>query len=173
MYYNINYTVVSLVFLAPFVGYTLAALLNNKIHMTLGQRGITIIAPLCKIASYVVSSVHPPYPVLPIIFMLAGFGCGLEDGAFNAWIGNFAAANESLGILHGCYGIGATIAPLISTAMITKANLPWYTFYYLMVCRPSLVILKSVRSVLFVSPYGRIASSFICRVIAFLSEGSH
>lgn len=42
-------------------------------------------------------------------------------------------ANELLGILHGAYGLGGTIAPLIATAMITKANLPWYTFYYIMV----------------------------------------
>jgi hypothetical protein len=42
-------------------------------------------------------------------------------------------ANELLGILHGAYGLGGTIAPLIATAMVTKAYLPWYTFYYMMV----------------------------------------
>lgn len=43
-------------------------------------------------------------------------------------------ANELLGFLHGMYGAGATVSPLIATAMITKGNLPWYKFYYLMVC---------------------------------------
>jgi hypothetical protein len=110
-YYNVTYTVISLVFLAPFVGYSAAALLNNKIHMRWGQLGVAVIAPSCKILAYVVTCVHPPYPVLPVIFMLAGFGNGLEDGGWNAWIGNMQNANELLGFLHGAYGLGATISP--------------------------------------------------------------
>ena len=44
-------------------------------------------------------------------------------------------ANELLGFLHGAYGLGATIGPLIATTMVTKANppLPWYYFYYVMI----------------------------------------
>lgn len=73
-YYNLTYTVVSLIFLAPFVGYTTAAMLNNTIHMNLGQRGVAFIAPICRILAYVFISIHPPYPILPFLFMLAGFG---------------------------------------------------------------------------------------------------
>lgn len=116
--------------------------------------------------------------------MLAGFGNGLEDGGWNAWIGNMQNANELLGFLHGAYGLGATISPceckrfqfsppaqnylyfyvfhllrypptapitplapetsfirepltlgvlVVATSMVTKGNLPWYNFYYLMV----------------------------------------
>ena len=134
IYYNVNYTIISLVFLAPFLGYTLAAFCNNAVHMRFGQLGIAIISPTCKIIAYVVICVHPPYPVLPVIFMFAGFGIGLADSGWNAWIGNMQNANEMLGILHGCYGLGAAISPLIATAMVTKAHLLWYNFYYLMVC---------------------------------------
>jgi fucose permease len=84
--------------------------------------------------AYIVIAVHPPYPVLVIIFMLAGFGNGLADAAWNAWIGNMANPNEVLGFLHAFYGLGAVLAPLIATTMITKGNrLPWYYFYYVMV----------------------------------------
>lgn len=44
-----------------------------------------------------------------------------------------AHANEMLGFLHGFYGVGATIAPLIATTMITKGDLPWFYWYYAMV----------------------------------------
>lgn len=50
-------------------------------------------------------------------------------------------ANECLGFLHGAYGLGATISPLIATTMVTKGNLPWYSFYYLMVGCDSFVFL--------------------------------
>lgn len=128
-----DYTIISLVFLSPFLGYSIAALLNSKIHLRWGQLGVAVIAPTCKIIAYAVVCAHPPYPALPIIFMVSGFGNGLEDGGWNAWIGNMENANELLGLLHGAYGLGATISPLIATAMVTKGNLQWYCFYYLMV----------------------------------------
>lgn len=132
-YYDLSYTVVSLIFLSPFVGYVLSAALNNYIHIKFGQRGIAILGPLCHTIAYVVIAVHPPYPALIVIFILAGFGNGIEDAGWNAWVGNMSAANEVLGFLHGFYGLGATLSPLIATAMTASAGLPWYTFYYVMV----------------------------------------
>jgi fucose permease len=87
----------------------------------------------CHIIAYTVASIHPPFPALVTIFVLAGFGNGLQDAAWNAWVGNMAHVNEILGVLHSFYGLGATVSPLIATSMITKANLPWYSFYYVMI----------------------------------------
>ncbi|THX54302.1 MFS general substrate transporter [Aureobasidium pullulans] len=132
-YYDLSYVIVSLVFLSPFVGYTLSALINNSIHMKFGQRGVAFIAPTAHLIAYIIICLHPPYPVLVVAFVLAGFGNGLVDSAWNAWIGAMQNANEILGLLHGSYGAGATIAPLIATSMISKAGLPWYSWYYVMI----------------------------------------
>ncbi|KAF1970310.1 MFS general substrate transporter [Bimuria novae-zelandiae CBS 107.79] len=133
-YYHLTFVVISLVFLSPLVGYTASALLNNTIHLKFGQRGVAFLSPGCHIIAYVIIAVHPPYPVLVVVFMIAGFGNGLADAAWNAWIGNMANANEVLGFLHGFYGLGAVFSPLIATTMITKGQrLPWYTFYYVMI----------------------------------------
>jgi fucose permease len=132
-YYGLTYTVVSLVFLSPFLGYTLAAFSANTVHVKFGQRGVAIIGPSCHLISYIVLAAHPPYPVLVVIFILVGFGNGLIDAGWCAWIGNMANANEVSGFLQACYALGATVSPLMSTAMFTKGGLPWYTFYYLMV----------------------------------------
>ncbi|CAI6247139.1 unnamed protein product [Periconia digitata] len=133
-YYDLTFVVISLIFLSPLVGYTASALLNNEIHLRFGQRGVAFISPACHLVAYIVIAVHPPYPVLVIIFMLAGFGNGLADAAWNAWIGNMANPNELLGFLHAFYGVGAILAPLVATTMITKGDrLPWYYFYYVMI----------------------------------------
>ncbi|KAK7747937.1 hypothetical protein SLS53_001189 [Cytospora paraplurivora] len=134
-YYAISYTVVSLLFLVPFVGYLAAALSSNLIHHHYGQRGIAIAAPLCRLIGYIIVALHPPYPVLPVAMLFPGFGNGLEDSAWNAWVGNLQNANELLGFLHGAYGAGATISPLIATAMVTKGATPlqWYSYYYVMI----------------------------------------
>lgn len=83
-YYHLEYTLVSLIFLSPFVGYTLSALLNNTIHQKYGQRGVSVLCSTCHIIAYVIACVHPPYPVLVVVYMLAGFGNGLADAAWNA-----------------------------------------------------------------------------------------
>ncbi|KAF2089047.1 MFS general substrate transporter [Saccharata proteae CBS 121410] len=145
-FYDLSYIVVSLVFLSPLVGYTFSALLNETVHLKLGQRGVAFIGPLSHLLAYVVIAVHPPYPVIVIIFMLAGFGNGIEDAAWNAWIGNMANANELLGFLHGLYSLGATVSPLFATTMITKAGLTWYTFYYVMIGAAALELLVCLSS---------------------------
>lgn len=134
IHYSISYVVVSLVFLSPMVGYILAASVNNPTHEKFGRRGVAVLGPASHIVAYTIISLHPPYPVLVIAFIFAGFGNGVIDAAWNAWIGNMANANELLGFLHGFYGLGATLAPLIATTMITKAGLGWYHFYqYIMI----------------------------------------
>lgn len=101
--------------------------------MRFGQRGVAGLSAGCKVIAYVVICTHPPYPVLVVMYLIAGFGNGVQDGAWNAWVGAMADANEVLGILHGFYGLGATISPFVATAMITKGHVPWYMFYYFMV----------------------------------------
>lgn len=132
-YYDLSYTLVSLIFLSPFVGYTLSAILNNWIHVRFGQRGIAILCSGCHLVAYIIAAVHPPYPVLVVVYMLAGFGNGIGDAAWNAWIGGMANANEVLGVMHAFYGLGGVLAPLIATAMITRLGVQWYQYYYVMI----------------------------------------
>lgn len=120
-------------FLSPFGGYVTAAFLNNYLHRTVGHRGVGFLSSFCHLAGYCVVAAHPPYPVLVVAMILAGLGNGLAEAAWNAWISSLNHNNEILGLLHGLYGMGAVLSPLISTSMITKAGLPWYAYYYLMV----------------------------------------
>lgn len=133
VYYNIDYLTVSCIFLAPIVGYVSSALTNDLMHMNFGQRGVGAIMSACHIIAYVVLAFHPPYPALVVILILAGYGNGLGDSAWNAWIGAMANSNEILGFLHAFYGLGALLSPLIATSLITKAGWQWYQFYYLLI----------------------------------------
>lgn len=123
----------SLVFLSPVIGYGASAMTINMIHMRFGQRGIAFVGPAAHLVAYIVICLHPPYPALVIAFIVAGFGQGVADGAWNAWIGDMANANELLGFLHGFYGLGAALSPLIATTLITKVSWEWYEFYYIMI----------------------------------------
>ncbi|QSZ30037.1 hypothetical protein DSL72_004555 [Monilinia vaccinii-corymbosi] len=132
-YYHLSYTTISLIFLFPFAGYTFASLINNAVHIHLGQRGVAIIAGLCHLISYTVLSLHPPYPAVVVMFLFVGMGDGLVDAAWCAWTGNMASANQVQGFLQACYSLGGTVAPLMAAAMLAKVGLEWYYFYYIMV----------------------------------------
>jgi len=131
-YYNLSYTVVSLIFLCPFAGYTIAAFTNSWFHDSFGQRGIAIIAPTTHIITYITLCLHPPWPVVVVFSCIGGFGNGLIDGAWSSYAGNMVAGNILAGSLHACYSLGATMSPLIITSLIVKHHLPWYYFYYIM-----------------------------------------
>lgn len=124
----------SVIFLSPLVGYTASALANNLVHVKFGQRGVAAGCSAFHLLAYVVISLHPPYPVIVISYMAAGFGNGLADAGYNAFFGSLGSANEMLGFLHASYGVGAVIAPFVATTLVTRAGLPWYTWYYIMVC---------------------------------------
>ncbi|KAF3011330.1 hypothetical protein E8E14_005265 [Neopestalotiopsis sp. 37M] len=132
-YYGLTYTVVSIIFLAPFIGYIAAAALCNKLHLTFGQRGIAIGCSSCHLIAFLMMALHPPYPVLVIAFLIAGLGNGLAEGGWNAYIGRLERANELLGLLHGAYAFGAVISPLVATAIITETGAGWYVFYYILI----------------------------------------
>ncbi|KAI1170063.1 MFS general substrate transporter [Nemania sp. FL0916] len=132
-YYDLNHTIVSLVFLSPFVGYTIASAVNNIVHVRFGQRGVACVAPLCHVVAYLTIALHPTYPVLVLIFTFIGLGNGLIDAAWCAWVGVMVNSHQLLGILQASYALGATISPLIIEAIVMKGGLGWYAFYYVMV----------------------------------------
>ncbi|KAF6829101.1 major facilitator superfamily transporter [Colletotrichum plurivorum] len=133
-YYDLPYSYTSLIFLAPFIGHTLTAVLITGLHESVGQRGIAIIGSCCHLAAYVVISLHLPYPALVFVYMVAGLGSGVGDAAWNSWVAsNLADSHVVINAMHACYGLGAVLGPITATTMVAKDGLPWYTFYYFMV----------------------------------------
>lgn len=130
-YYDLNYTTVSLIFLAPFPGYIMAALTTDRLHLRFGARGVAGIASAARISAYIALSCHPPWAVIVVLLAFCGWGNGLLDAAWNAWVGALDRPNELLGCLHAIYGLGAALAPIIASTMINKNGLQFYHFYYI------------------------------------------
>lgn len=87
-----------------------------------------------RMMGYVPMALHPKqFVILPIAMFFTGFGNGINDSSWNAWVGNLRSTNELMGIIHGSYGIGGMIGPLVASTMVSKIELPWYTYYYIMI----------------------------------------
>ena len=67
-------------------------------------------------------------------------------------MGDLCNANEVLGFLHGAYGLGGILGPLIATSMTTTYNLPWWSFGYVMV---ALLVLEHLSPLIFWTADGK------------------
>ncbi|PPJ61065.1 hypothetical protein CBER1_07419 [Cercospora berteroae] len=130
--YSLSYLTVSFALLAPVVGYTISAFLTSTIHNRLGYRGIALIASGCHCIAAFSAGLNPPYPLLVVIFMLAGLGNGIADASWNSWIGSMPRGNGLMGLLHGFYGIGAACSPALAAVLLERAGLKWMMFYRLL-----------------------------------------
>ena len=70
-------------------------------------------------------------------------GNGLADAAWCAYAGQMANAHELSGILQAFYAFGATISPLIVTALATEGGPGWFAFYYVMAAAAALELVTS------------------------------
>ena len=75
-------------------------------------------------------ALHPPWPVVPVAICLVSYGIAGLDPAASAWVGGLHHAGGFLGMLQGCFGIGATIAPLIANE-VAQRGIPYYHYYYI------------------------------------------
>ncbi|KAJ3466417.1 hypothetical protein MRS44_003981 [Fusarium solani] len=127
-YYNVSYLAVSLLFLSPVIGFIISTLSNHVLHSTIGRRGMAPLASASQIIAYTIACFHPPFYALVVAFAFIGLGAGLKNASWNGFISGFKNSNELLGLLHGFYGLGATILPLISSFLLSHG---WKCFYLL------------------------------------------
>lgn len=90
-------------------------------------------AGTCHVTAYLVACFHPPFPVLVFVYVLVGLGSGAKTAAWNSFVGGFKNSNELLGLLHGFYGLGATITPVTASALFSHYGWRWYQVYYVLV----------------------------------------
>lgn len=142
-YYHISHLQISLIFLSPVIGFIISTLSNNALHTQFGQRGVVFISSACQLTAYIVACLHPPFYALVVVYALVGLGCGSKQAAWNSWVSSLDHANELLGLLHGFYGLGATLTPVIISSLLSKYQWTWYMFYYILVAMAASDLLVS------------------------------
>ncbi|KAH6610100.1 MFS permease [Trichoderma cornu-damae] len=127
-YYRLPHSVVSLIFLSPMVGCVLASFAANRLHAVAGRRGVALVSTAAYALAYLGLSQHPPFGVVVCLLVLTGFGSGLMNGSWNSWFGGLVQGSTMLGFLHGFWGAGATLAPILISRIAIKVE-NWWIFY--------------------------------------------
>ncbi|KAF7115733.1 hypothetical protein CNMCM5793_003236 [Aspergillus hiratsukae] len=126
--YNIGYAVVSLIFVTNALGFILAAPVTQFFEAKFGRSKSYGLSMSLLVAGYVIILFKPPFSAVVASFFLLGFGIALNLALNNVFCANLANGTASLGAMHGSYGIGGIMGPLIATAMVSD-GVQW-SFYY-------------------------------------------
>lgn len=127
-YYHINYTVVSLIWMANAAGFILIACLSHKIQPWLGKRYSMVAGCGLSCIMYSIVSSGTKFPLIVIGFFCGGMGLATCLAQGNVFLANFDKLSKYLSFCHALYGLGATISPLIATSMV-NAGIKWHYFY--------------------------------------------
>ncbi|KAH6906822.1 MFS general substrate transporter [Coprinopsis sp. MPI-PUGE-AT-0042] len=127
--YKLDYVVVSLLFVATAIGHIVGAAANIWLNDRFGFGKVLVFGACVQTVGYVIMCPTPPFPAFAFASGLTGFGISLANGQANGFLGSLKKnMHTKLGIYHGCYGLGAFLAPFVSTVFSTQ---PRWTFHYL------------------------------------------
>lgn len=129
-HYAVTYAVVSTIFVANAVGFLAAAPCTNLLERKLGRARTYVLAELVMAAAFVALACAPPFPVIVLAFLPIGFGLATALSLSNVFCANLSNGTAALGILHGSYGIGGTVGPLLATAIASRTGGRWSLFYF-------------------------------------------
>ncbi|KAK7044714.1 MFS domain-containing protein [Favolaschia claudopus] len=127
--YNVNFAVVSLIFVLACVGFIVGALINVPLSNRLPFGTLLALASVCQVIAYAIQAPAPPFPVFAASFVLSGVGIAIQDAQANGYIASLKHNPEiKMGLLHGAYGAGALLSPLVATQF---SQLHRWSFHYL------------------------------------------
>ncbi|KAI0419262.1 major facilitator superfamily transporter [Xylaria grammica] len=133
-YYGIGYATVSLIFIGNALGYIVAAPFVDAIRMRLGRAKTCSLASISMALGFIPLLAAAPFPAIVVGYFFIGFGSALNQAIGNVFTANLKNGTVLLGSLHGSYGIGGIIGPLIATSIVsTLGENAWNRFYTLVI----------------------------------------
>jgi fucose permease len=117
------------VFIALGCGYCASGFFGGKLTQTLGLGNLLWVSSALVAIAMFGSAFAPAWPLFVASAALWGLGSGGIDAGLNAYVSNNFSARH-VNWLHACYSLGATLGPLVMTAVMLAAG-SWRTGYVL------------------------------------------
>ncbi|THV54381.1 hypothetical protein BGAL_0028g00370 [Botrytis galanthina] len=128
--YNIQERLVSLIFITQAIGYISAAFFIDAIRSRFGRAKSIMFAEGLMVIGYVMIVPNPPFPVVVLAFLFIGFGMAINLSLSNVFAANLDNGTKMLGFMHGSYGVGGIIAPLVATTLVSS-GISWSRYYFI------------------------------------------
>ncbi|GMF07257.1 unnamed protein product [Ambrosiozyma monospora] len=117
-YYNINYIKVSLIWIFNAIGYFAYAAVAHHLKQIISPRAMYSVCSLLQLIMFAFIVPGSKFALVVAGFFFGGIGNAMGDSQQNLFLSRFDKSSLYLGYFHGGFGIGATVSPLIATAMV-------------------------------------------------------
>lgn len=108
-------------------GYLVSSFLNGWLMTRLGVGKLLGISSLLTALALLGYTISPWWPLMFFLAMLSGLGAGAIDAGLNAWVESHLD-HKIMQWLHGSFGIGITLGPLIMTLGLAQTG-SWHPGY--------------------------------------------
>ena len=110
-----------LVFIALGCGYCTSSFLGGRLTLALGVGMLLTISSLFVVVAMFGFALAPTWPLFVACSVIWGIGSGGIDSALNSYASTYFSTRH-VNWLHACYSVGATMGPLLMTAMLVNAG---------------------------------------------------
>jgi len=117
-----------LIFMGLGAGYCVSAFFGGKLTHVLGLGTLLWTSSALVAAAMFACGAAPAWGVIVAAAVVWGLGSGGIDAGLNAYVASHFSARH-MNWLHACYSLGATLGPLLMTAMIVRFG-SWRGGYY-------------------------------------------
>jgi fucose permease len=117
-YYNIDKSVVGLLFLTSSVGYFFSAFSSSLLLEKLGLRTFLIVGASAFLLGAFTLGIKPPFTIVLTTRFFLGFGMAIIETGLNAYAVALPRHTSLLNTLHAFYGVGALIGPVVAAAIL-------------------------------------------------------
>ncbi|KAK6197510.1 major facilitator superfamily domain-containing protein [Scheffersomyces amazonensis] len=130
-YYGTSYAVTSCIWIGNALGFIFIAAISHKIQPWFGKRKSLVLGCASQTIMYALVSSGTKFPIIVIAFFFGGAGFATVLSQSNVFTARFDKASKYLSFLHGAYGVGATVSPILATVMVSR-GIKWHFFYLLL-----------------------------------------
>ena len=110
-----------LVFVSLASGYCVSSFLGGRLSQRMGIGTLLTVSSLFVFVAMCGFALAPTWPLFALCGVVWGLGSGGIDGGLNAYASHHFSTRH-VNWLHACYSIGATLGPLIMTAMLVNTG---------------------------------------------------
>jgi len=120
--YRVDRATIGLTFFTFSAAFFLAGATTGWLMERLGTRRALVVGGVAYVAGVLAVASRPSFAVLVALQLLTGYGTGIVESVLQAHLAGLPAQTARLNLLHGFFGVGALVGPLLATWILARTE---------------------------------------------------